>query len=81
MRMQFPPVIFAALEPGDRVNLLPAEDGEILPGGDYVIAEIGHGDGTLRFAGHPRVSVHSHRIAAVYLDRPVTFRAVVGGHG
>lgn len=62
------------MEPGDKVTLRPMEDGEILPGGDYVVAQVDEGDKSFRVEGHPRVAVYPHRIAALHIDSPRVIR-------
>lgn len=53
----------STLRPGQRVTLRPVEDGEIVPGGDHVIASIDDGPGGgFRVHGHPNVTIWPHRI-------------------
>lgn len=53
------------IAPGDTVTLAQVEDGEILPGGDYVVAEVMRNGESFTVVDHPRVLVHLHRVNAV----------------
>jgi len=50
---------------GDTVTLAEAEDGEILPGGDYLVAEVMRNGEAFTVVDHPRVLVHLQRVNAV----------------
>jgi len=50
---------------GDTVTLAEAEDGEILPAGDYVVAEVMRNGEAFTVVDHPRVLVHLKRVNAV----------------
>ncbi|MFY9350524.1 MAG: hypothetical protein WBL20_16915 [Sphingobium sp.] len=74
MQNVWSPAVLAALMPGDQVTLRDIEDGEILPGGDYLVAEVLDGGKSFKVQDHPRVTVFPHRIERLYVNSPRTIR-------